>query len=317
MDPGRDLAQVADLIEEAFAGEMGEDGFAAVRELRAMAGMSPFVWLLSRTSSEFRDAFSGFVWEENGRVVGNVTLTSPIAGAQRWHISNVAVSQAYRGRGIGRRLVEAAVNAARERGGEWALLQVRHDNEPALHIYRSLGFESLFESVELTHVGPAREGPKQTPAGTSTLRRLGEKDWPAMLSLYHAAVEPMMRWTKGGLTLGDKPAQGWRLQDLLAPLWGGQVVRWFGQFDERVLIGMAKVRSHAPGGRWEISLFFHPAYYGRGEESLLRYALTIYRPGERTRLFAEHPFVHDQGVQAYRALGFEARRRLITMRLHL
>ena len=153
MDPARDLHQVADLIESSFADEIGPAGKAAVRELRLMSRAGALVWLMNRTAAEFREAFTGFVWIEAGDVVGNVTVNRAKPESRRWHISNVAVKPAYRGRGIGRQLVGAALDLARARNGEWSLLQVRHDNAPALEMYRKLGFERLFGSTELVRPG--------------------------------------------------------------------------------------------------------------------------------------------------------------------
>ena len=43
---------------------------------------------------------TGFVWVEDGQVVGNVTLTQTPYVSNSWIISNVAIAQPYRGRGI-------------------------------------------------------------------------------------------------------------------------------------------------------------------------------------------------------------------------
>jgi len=47
---------------------------------------------------------------------------------------------AVRGRGVGRRLAEAAIAAARERGAERIELEVFASNAPALALYEKLGF---------------------------------------------------------------------------------------------------------------------------------------------------------------------------------
>lgn len=52
----------------------------------------------------------------------------------------VAVPPDQRGRGYGRRLVEGAMEAARQRGARTMFLEVRDGNEAALRLYRSLGF---------------------------------------------------------------------------------------------------------------------------------------------------------------------------------
>lgn len=47
----------------------------------------------------------------------------------------------YRGRGLGRRLIEGCLREARERGFERIELMVRSPNVRALQLYRSVGFE--------------------------------------------------------------------------------------------------------------------------------------------------------------------------------
>ena len=91
IDPSRDLAQVADLVGTAFAGDIDEDGMRVLKEMRSMSRAGPLLWLLDRTSPEFREAFGGYVWIEEGRVVGNVSLNRLSPLGNRWQISNVAV----------------------------------------------------------------------------------------------------------------------------------------------------------------------------------------------------------------------------------
>ena len=55
-------------------------------------------------------------------------------------IEDVFVSQDARGEGLGRALMEAVLERARERGCKRIELDVDADNEPALALYRSLGF---------------------------------------------------------------------------------------------------------------------------------------------------------------------------------
>lgn len=58
-------------------------------------------------------------------------------------LHRVVVAPDQRGRGIGRALVEAGITWAAERHGRRMLLEVEHDNDPALALYRRLGFADL------------------------------------------------------------------------------------------------------------------------------------------------------------------------------
>jgi ribosomal protein S18 acetylase RimI-like enzyme len=57
-------------------------------------------------------------------------------------LEDLYVSDEARGTGLGRALVEAALERARERGCARVELDVNEQNEPALALYRSLGFDS-------------------------------------------------------------------------------------------------------------------------------------------------------------------------------
>jgi ribosomal protein S18 acetylase RimI-like enzyme len=57
-------------------------------------------------------------------------------------LEDLFVEQAGRGSGMGRALVEAAMERARERGCTRMDLDANEANEPALALYRSVGFDS-------------------------------------------------------------------------------------------------------------------------------------------------------------------------------
>ena len=59
------------------------------------------------------------------------------------HVNNVAAHQDYRRIGVGRRLMEAAIDEARHRGGAQVVLEVRASNEAAQLLYRDLGFSFI------------------------------------------------------------------------------------------------------------------------------------------------------------------------------
>ncbi len=58
-------------------------------------------------------------------------------------LHRVVVAPDQRGRGIGHALVEAGIAWAAERHGQRMLLEVDHDNVPALALYEGLGFLEL------------------------------------------------------------------------------------------------------------------------------------------------------------------------------
>ncbi len=80
------------------------------------------------------------VAEAEGQVVG-------YAGAwvilDESHITNIAVAEAWRGWGIGRKLTEALLQYLSNLGACYATLEVRVSNERAQNLYKSLGFVSV------------------------------------------------------------------------------------------------------------------------------------------------------------------------------
>jgi ribosomal-protein-alanine N-acetyltransferase len=62
------------------------------------------------------------------------------AAAGECEILSIAVGEAWRGLGIGRSLMEAAIAAARAAGAESLFLEVAEDNEAAQALYRGFGF---------------------------------------------------------------------------------------------------------------------------------------------------------------------------------
>jgi ribosomal-protein-alanine N-acetyltransferase len=59
------------------------------------------------------------------------------------HLLNVAVHHGVRGSGLGRRLVEAALDQARRTGARVVYLEVRAGNVSARRLYRRLGFREV------------------------------------------------------------------------------------------------------------------------------------------------------------------------------
>lgn len=61
------------------------------------------------------------------------------------YITNVAVLENYRNQGIGRMLVNALLDFAKERGLAFLTLEVRKSNTPAINLYSKNSFEKVGE----------------------------------------------------------------------------------------------------------------------------------------------------------------------------
>ena len=63
------------------------------------------------------------------------------------HIANIAVHPDFRGRGIGKQLLETALKYAIQAGAREAMLEVRANNQVAQEIYSQFGFEVVNRRV--------------------------------------------------------------------------------------------------------------------------------------------------------------------------
>lgn len=62
-------------------------------------------------------------------------------GARSARLYSIAVAESARGRGIGRTLLRRCEREARAAGAERMVLEVRSDNEAALALYRTMGYQ--------------------------------------------------------------------------------------------------------------------------------------------------------------------------------
>ena len=135
----RDLDDLATLIEISFGQDLALTASRMVQDMRQFALLGPIL----RVAKVAMPLFAGYVWIEDGKLVGNASITEENRRTATWTLSNVAVLPAYRGRGIGGRLVDMAIDHIRRNGGAQILLQVRTDNELARTLYCHRGFASF------------------------------------------------------------------------------------------------------------------------------------------------------------------------------
>jgi putative acetyltransferase len=76
-----------------------------------------------------------------GRCVGCCALLR--IGEYEFEVGKMAVTPAYQGAGIGRKLLEAAIAAGRGAGARRLYLETNHTLHPAIRLYESVGFKHL------------------------------------------------------------------------------------------------------------------------------------------------------------------------------
>jgi ribosomal protein S18 acetylase RimI-like enzyme len=87
-----------------------------------------------------------FVAETQGHVAGYITtLVDREAGKGR--IPNLAVAAEFRGHGLGRRLIEHALDYFRREGLAYAMIETMAQNETGQHLYPACGFVEVARQV--------------------------------------------------------------------------------------------------------------------------------------------------------------------------
>lgn len=87
-----------------------------------------------------------FIAEQNGRILGYIT-TRVDRHNSRGRIPNMAVTEEARGLGLGRRLVNHALDYFRDEGLHVATIETMTSNAVGQHLYPSCGFQEVARQV--------------------------------------------------------------------------------------------------------------------------------------------------------------------------
>jgi RimJ/RimL family protein N-acetyltransferase len=246
----------------------------------------------------------GFVWTENNRIVGNISAQRASGASHNWLIANVAVHPDYRRQGIARALTAAALDLARQHGGEMALLQVNHDNSAALSLYTGLGFERFGARTEWVRYSGAP--PPYAPSPGIDIRPRRNRQWAEEHHLAYLVSSEGLDWMRP-LQLSDfRPSLAHSLGRLLS---GKGEERWSAIAEQR-LVGSLIIVSN-PGESDQFTLLVHPEWRARAARPLLVRGLR--RLGSRPWPVRLDHQPHDQ-VDTFQSLGFAAGRTLVWMR---
>lgn len=110
-----------------------------IAELEKVCFSDP--WSENSIASELNSCLSYWlIAEVDGKVVGYIGSQSVLDAAD---MMNLAVAPAYRRQGIGESLVNALVAYLQQKGIIALLLEVRASNDPAIALYKYLGFEQV------------------------------------------------------------------------------------------------------------------------------------------------------------------------------
>ncbi len=311
----RDLPQLADLIQTAFEQELGRTGNRIVQEMRQLARAWPLLRLLGASGTLFSQWMTGYVWIEDGELVGNATLSVQNRRRDLWNISNVAVRPEYRGRGIARQLVQATLHEAEARGAQWIALEVRADNPAAQQLYRSLGFAAYDSLVELRM--PAHRLTPRTAPDVPHLRRRRPDDWQGLYALFKATtareaqeLEPIVA---SRYRLGLDRRLERRLEDWLR---FRRRTEWVLE-ENGLLVAFLEAIAQRTHTAHSLQLTVHPKCRGALEHPLLATGLHSLSLSPGYDVESKGSTSHPQALKALHEAGFQTIRVLDQMRLAL
>ena len=241
----------------------------------------------------------GFVWEVNGRIVGNASLLRVEGCPRRWVLSNVAVHPDHRRRGIGRALVQASIDMVRRRRGEVILLQVERDNQNAQVLYASHGFRPL--STRTTWVRRKYQAlPATAEYGLARRRKRGE---------WHAQWELARRVHPEGLIWPFPLATSLFHPHSLTGVFGLHGTRhWVWSEGDKLLASLI-ARKGTERGIWRLILVVDSHARGRVEAALIARVLDDLAPSNYVVL--DYPA--GLAVAELREFGFQPERTLTWM----
>lgn len=189
LDVFHDLRDVAQLIQTCF--NLDADGLRFVMHLRRAADSPAYLYRLALSPERAALPIMGFVWEQDGRIVGNIHLIRAPGAIRRYLIANVAVAPEFRRRGIARHLLSAALDLARRKRAREVWLLVEQANRGAQALYRAFGFRVV--AARTTWLRPAH-APRLAPPPAVQVRPRRRSDWPIQRRWLQALYPTHLRW---------------------------------------------------------------------------------------------------------------------------
>jgi GNAT superfamily N-acetyltransferase len=205
----------------------------------------------------------GFLWEADGRVVGNANLSKVEGYPGRWALSNVAVHTDYRRQGIARELVKASIDLVRNLSGNVILLQADRDSPETQVLYASFGFRPL--ATRTTWIRRSGRFPSSTGSDMARPRRRDE--WKQQWELARLIHPEGLIWPYPTTSTFFRP------HGFVEVLGLGDVRHWVWA-EKGQLIGSLSARRRLEKGSWRFILIVQPEARGRVEAGLLALALT-------------------------------------------
>jgi ribosomal protein S18 acetylase RimI-like enzyme len=261
-----DLNAVGHVLAEAFRPEHNMP-FA---DVPLMHEFGIFLWTFNYAPG-LGDTLDGFVWVENGKIVGNLSISRDHKQPDRLYISNVGVMNQYRRQGIARTLVQSAIDYAREQQAKMLCLNVRPNNAGAIKLYADLGFKPVETQGEwLLDTIP----PLATPVKIN-LRPVKPSDDRAIAEMNLLIATKSNRYQPT-----SKFALAWdeRIAEAMTDFFGMRTTRRWALEQDGKLAALVFLRAHRIGAAHEWALQVHPDFRGHFEDHLIAFVLHQLEP---------------------------------------
>lgn len=139
----------------------------AIHAIESVANQFP--WSLKNFEDSLNAGYQGWVVREQSRIIGYALVQHVLDEA---HLLNICVHPQQQGRGLGRQLLNAVIDAVSLRGSNLMVLEVRRSNRRAQELYLSAGFNEM--SIRRGYY-PAAQGREDAVLMGMTLFNTDEK----------------------------------------------------------------------------------------------------------------------------------------------
>ncbi|MBQ8910320.1 MAG: ribosomal protein S18-alanine N-acetyltransferase [Oscillospiraceae bacterium] len=116
--------------------KMQKEDILQLAELEKLCFSDP--WSVSAFEYELNNPLSLWLVAVSGETVAGYVGSQTVIDES--DMMNIAVAPAFRRQGIAKRLIDSLILGLQERGSHTLTLEVRSSNEPAISLYRQLGF---------------------------------------------------------------------------------------------------------------------------------------------------------------------------------
>ena len=148
LDIKNDFEKLIPFYDIIFEKELSSKGTSIRTTLKKMKSMESILTILGLFNKNFRHMSDGYIIEHGDTIAASIMVGYTF---NYWEISMVATNPEYRRRGLGRKIVNLAIDHARKNGAKMCVLEVLEENAPAYDLYTDLGFIHFNTSYKLIH----------------------------------------------------------------------------------------------------------------------------------------------------------------------